>query len=174
MDKLTEEQKWDGFSVPTSDYIHFLFDTLQYYKEITDVRQEIHATIGCTCDFLEILFYEGINSVLKFENSSNVKNFFRLIRMRSEPELEDTLDWERVAKEKEDLKIIKPPPGLEDFVSISSKPDASVAPPCAHDFSVRDKTLMGPHGAKMIEQISFLLENCYCSLLSRICFIINI
>ena len=155
MDKLSEEQKWDGFSVPISDYIHFLFDTLQYYKEITDVRLEIHSTIGCTCDFLEILFYEGINSVIKFENSNSVRNFFRLIRMKSEPELEDTLDWEGTAKEKKGLKSIKPPPGLEDFVSSTSKTYAFAAPPCAHDFSVRDKTLMGPHDVKMIEQMSF-------------------
>ena len=135
MEEFREEQKWDGFSTPISDYILLLFETLQYYKEVTDVRLEIHATIGSTCDFLEILFYEGINSLPKYERSENVKNFLKLLRARKCISLEEMLD-------------VKP-----------KNQTAQIQVSCAHDFSVKEFVIYGPNDIEMIYQMSFFLRN---------------
>ena len=112
MNLINEEQKWDGFASPITDYVMFSFNTLQYLKEITDVRLEIYRTMCCTCDFFEILYWEGINSLPKFEASEGIKNVFRIIRRKANPELEDTLDWTNVNHETEIFLDLMPPPGL--------------------------------------------------------------
>ena len=113
----------------------------------------------CTCDFFETLYWEGINSLLKFEAPEGIKNVFRMIRKKASPELEDTLDRTNVNRETEIFMDLMPPPGLEDYDSVMPNPEVSEAPPCSHDFSVRHRTTVGPHDLRIIEQISFFIRN---------------
>ena len=135
MEELKEEQKWDGFATPISDYILFLFETLQYYKEITDVKLEIHATIGSTCDFLEILFYDGINSLPKYENSENVKNFLKLIIARKCLILEDLLELTPTNQDTCARRIHHVSTGVTGFETVQSEYEVAKIP-CSYDFSV--------------------------------------
>ena len=154
MEELKEEQKWDGLATPISDYILFLFETLQYYKEITDVKLEIHATIGSTCDFLEILFYDGINSLPKYENSENVKNFLKLIRARKCLILEDLLERTPTNQDTYGSRTQHVSTCDTGYETIQSAYGFERLP-CIHDLSVRELVIFGPNDVDMIYQMSF-------------------